>query len=190
MNNRGSPDSKLIALEGTYMLESDQSSHQIKVWDIDSQRLVTQVKTDNWGLITYPYSPGTRQEVVVAGEKKVMEAVSSNGEIAVQRKQSLVVWNLAEGKELGDIEAPQDAQIVLSSNGRFLLLQFPSDPSRYSGCGHAQKHRLLRLPQAARQSSDRIGSHHCHERPDHERRSAPGTGSRRQPVSAQTVQHR
>jgi serine/threonine protein kinase len=126
-----SPDSKLIALEGTYMLESDQSSHQIKVWDIDSQRLVTQVKTDNWGLITYPYSPGTRQEVVVAGEKKVMEAVSSNGEIAVQRKQSLVVWNLAEGKELGDIEAPQDAQIVLSSNGRFLLLQFPSDPSRF-----------------------------------------------------------
>lgn len=61
--------------------------------------------------------------------KAELVALSSNGRIAVVHKQALIVWDLAENRELGRIDTPDNFQILLNQDGRFLLLYSPSDPS-------------------------------------------------------------
>jgi WD40 repeat protein/tRNA A-37 threonylcarbamoyl transferase component Bud32 len=80
-------------------------------------------------------------------------ALSSNGRIAVAHKQALIVWDLAEDKELGRMDAPQDFQILLSPDGRVLLLYSPSDPSHFqiwAQTPQGLRSQLVLLPKGSR----------------------------------------
>ena len=109
-----SSNSELLIKEKDQLKKLDLSLGQIR-------KQTEPVKVDGARVIVprWKSQPSSKAELV---------ALSSNGRIAVVRKQALSVWDLAENKELGRIDTPYNFQILLNQDGRFVLLYSPSDP--------------------------------------------------------------